>query len=201
MYERLYKFFEKYEILYSMQFGFRTNHSTEHALVSMTEKIKSTLDSNSFGCGILVDLEKAFDTVNHSILLKKMEHYGVRGVVHQWFASYLSNREQFVSVNGHNSSLKKVSCGVPQGSVLGPLLFLIYINELPNATKSLSFFLFADDTNIYFESDDIEKLTKKINKELVKVKKWLNCTKPSLNVNKTNFVMFYSPKKPIPDNI
>ena len=177
-----------------MQFGFRTNHSTEHALVSMTEKIKSTLDCNSFGCGIFVDLEKAFDTVNHSILLKKMEHYGVRGVVHQWFASYLSNREQFVSVNGHNSSLKKVSCGVPQGSVLGPLLFLIYINDLPNATKSLSFFLFADDTNIYFESDDIEKLTKKINNELVKVKKWLDCNKLSLNVNKTNFVMFYSPK-------
>ena len=90
-----------------------------------------------------------------------MEHYGIRGVVHQWFASYLSNREQFFSVNGHNSSLKKVSCGVPQGSVLGPLLFLIYINDLPNATKSLSFFLFVDDTNIYFESDDIEKLTKK----------------------------------------
>ena len=159
-----------------------------------SEKIKSTLDSNSLGCGIFVDLEKAFDTVNHSILLKKMEHYGVRGVVHQWFASYLSNREQFVSVNGHNSSLKRVSCGVPQGSVLGPLLFLIYINDLPNATKSLSFFLFADDTNIYFGSDDIEKLTKKINKELVKVKKWLDCNKLSLNVNKTNFVMFYSPK-------
>ena len=130
-----------------------------------------------------------------------MEHYGVRGAVHQWFASYLSNREQFVSVNRHNSSLKKVSCGVPQGSVLGPLLFFIYINDLPNATKSLSFFLFADDTNIYFESDDIEKLTKKINKELVKLKKWLDCNKLSLNVNKTNFVMFYSPKKPISDNI
>ena len=106
MYERLYKLFEKYEILYSMQFGFRTNHSTDHALVSMTEKLKSPLDSNSFGCGIFVDLEKAFDTVNHSILLQKMEHYGERGVVHQWFASYLSYQEQFVSANRHNSSLK-----------------------------------------------------------------------------------------------
>ena len=132
-----------------MQFGFRTNHSTEHALVSLTEKIKSTLDSNSFGCGIFVDLEKAFDTVNHSILLKKMKHYGVRGVVHQWFASYLLNRKQFISVNGHNSSLKKVSCGVPQGSVLGPILFLIYISDLPNTTKVLSLFPSLRMTPIY----------------------------------------------------
>ena len=92
--------------------------------------------------------------------MKKMEHYGVRGVVHQWFASYLSNWEQFVSVNGHNSSFGKVSCGVPQGPVLHPLLFLIYINDLPNSTKSLSFFLFANDTNIYFESNNIGKLEK-----------------------------------------
>ncbi len=166
MYKRLYGFLEVHELLFNMQFGFRTGHSTDHALVSLTENIKSSLNNNRFGCGIFVDLQKAFDTVNHDILLHKLEHYGIRGIALNWFKSYLSNRKQFVSVNGHSSSTCEVACGVPQGSVLGPLLFLIYINDLPNSSNLLSFFLFADDTNIYFESDDLTRLTKTVNKEL-----------------------------------
>ena len=201
MYQRLYRFLEACESLFNMQFGFRSGHSTDHALVSLTDNIKSSLDKNKFGCGIFIDLQKAFDTVNHDILLSKLEHYGIRGNSLHWFKSYLKDCKQFVSVNGHSSSICNITCGVPQGSVLGPLLFLIYINDLPNTSKLLKFFLFADDTNIYFETDDLSRLSKTVNKELRKVKTWLDCNKLALNINKTNFVLFHSPKKKLPDLI
>ena len=151
--------------------------TTNHALISLSERIKYTLDSNRVGCGTLIDLQKAFDTVNHTILLQKPSHYGIRGTSLLWFQSYLTGRQQYVSVNNHSSQLGGITCGVPQGSVLGPLLFLIYINDLTNVSKVLSFFLFADDTNIYYESENIIKLKDKINKELLKVKSWLEINK------------------------
>ena len=201
MQRRLQEFLETSEVLFCMQFGFRSGHSTEHALISLTESIKTTLDNKRLGCGIFIDLQKAFDTVNHEILLKKLEHYGIRDTALAWFESYLTNRRQMVSINGYNSSMCSISCGVPQGSVLGPLLFLIYINDLPNVSSMLSFFLFADDTNIYFEAVDLNTLTQTINKELSKVKSWLDCNKLALNIDKTNFVLFHSPRKIIPDQI
>ena len=121
MHKRLYSFLEKYDILHSLQFGFRAKHSTLHALISLTESVKQTIDDSMFGCGVFIDLQKAFDTVNHPILLQKLQHYGVRGTALNWFSSYLTDRKQYVSVNGHTSDHLKISCGVPQGSVLGPL--------------------------------------------------------------------------------
>ena len=169
MHSRLYKFLDICDVLHPLQFGFREKHCTDHALINLTEKIKTTIDNKKVGCGVFIDLKKAFDTVNHSILLKKLEHYGVRGVVLNWFCSYLKDRKQYVSVNGHTSKELKVTCGVPQGSVLRPLLFLVYINDLPTVSKILTFYLFADDTNIYYESSNTFDLQKKMNIELKKI--------------------------------
>ena len=173
MYKRIYSFLEVHNILYSLQFGFQKNHSIDHALVSLTESVKITLDNKRLGCGIFIDLQRAFDTVNHKILLSKLEHYGIRGCALEWFRSYLPDRKQYVSVNGKSSSSPTISCGVPQGSVLCPLLFLVYINDLPTASKQLTLYLFANDTNIYYESEDLSNLIKIVNRELRLVKNGL----------------------------
>ena len=160
MHKRPYDFLEINNVIDPLQFGFRKKHSTAHALTSLTEKVKQTIDDGNYGCGVFIDLKKAFDTVNQQIHLKKLEHYGIRSIPLDWFKSYLSNRKQYVSVNGNTSETLEVTCGVPQGSVLGQLLFLIYINDLPKVSKKLTFFLFADDTNIYYESSDILEIQK-----------------------------------------
>ena len=129
----------------------------------------------------------------------KLEHYGIRGTAQDWFKSYLTAREQYVSINGYNSSHLNVTCGVPQGSVLGPLLFLIYINDLPLVSSKLTFYLFADDTNIYYEAENLVQQQSVVNKELKKVKKWLDANKLSLHIDKTNFIMFKSPQHSCPE--
>ena len=190
-----------FNCLTELQFGFRANHSTSHALVSITEKIREALDTGHFACGIFIDLQKAFDTVDHGILVSKLEYYGARGITKNWFSSYLHNRKQFVTINGFKSSLKNVNFGVPQGSVLGPLLFLIYINDLNLSIKNSIVHHFADDTNLLCIDKSIKALCKKVNYDLKGITNWLNANRISLNVNKTEYIIFRKPRKLIDSEI
>ena len=173
MFSRVYKFLDNHKCFYNLQFGFRSKHSTTHALIEITENIRKALDDNEYACGIFIDLQKAFDTVNHSILIDKLYHYGIRGVGNDWFKSYLSNRSQYVSIQGFDSDTKEVRHGVPQGSIIGPLLFLIYINDLHKAIKNSSVYHFADDTNLLNINTSLKKIQKQVNFDLKDLYKWL----------------------------
>ena len=192
IHKRLYKYLTKFNLIYKYQFGFREGYSTMHALVELTDRIKDAIDKKLLTCGIFVDLSKAFDTVNHNILLDKLSHYGIRGNLHNLFSSYLSNRKQFVRVNNVNSDLKDITCGVPQGSVLGPLLFLLYINDLANCCPEVFFRIFADDTGIFFHCKDITTLSSLAEKIIQNISRWFECNKLTLNASKTSYVIFRS---------
>ena len=201
MFSRVYKFIEKYKCIYELQFGFREKHSTNHALINITETIKSALDNNKTVCGIFVDLQKAFDTVNHEILLEKLKHYGIRGIANEWFTTYLTNRKQFVSINGFDSCVKILRHGVPQGSVLGPLLFILYINDFHLAIKHSNVYHFADDTNLLHINESFKKTQKYLNFDLKFLHKWLLANKISLNCDKSQMIIFHKPRTKLPDKI
>ena len=197
MHERLYSFLEKHKLIYELQFGFRSCHSTGHALTDLTEAVRKSIDEGCYAVGVFIDLQKAFDTVDHEILLKKLNHYGIRGVANGWFRSYLTNRQQFVNINGKDSSLKTMQYGVPQGSVLGPLLFLIYINDLHLAIKYSTTRHFADDTCLLIKNKSLKRIRKLLNYDLKILTIWLKANKISLNASKTEFLLFRHPNKPI----
>ena len=144
-------------VIYYLQFGFRQKYSTSHALIHLTDKIREHRDSGNFACGIFVDLQKTFYTVDHDTLIQKLNRYGIRGVANNWFSSYLQNQLQCISINGFNSKLEHIHCGVPPGSVLGPLLFVTYINDLNCGIRYCSVHYFADDTNLLNYNNSAKK--------------------------------------------
>ena len=190
MYNGLIKLINKHKLLYKYQFGFRKDHSTYMAVITLIDEITSDLDKGDFTIAVLIDFRKAFDTVDHQILLDKLYHYGIRGIACDWIKSYLSNREQQVSYNGVNSTFKNIDCGVPQGSILGPLLFIIYINDLSSVSEILTAILFADDTTLIDSHKNLNTLVTRFNEELIHIVQWLNANRLSLNIDKTNFMIF-----------
>ena len=194
MYTRLMSFLEINDILIGNQFGFRRSHPSYMALMVMINEISQALDSGEHVVGIFLDFSKAFDTVNHSILLKKLYHYGIRGNALEWFENHLSGRQQYVTYNGFSSSTKYIKCGVPQGSILGPLLFLVYINDLQRVCKSSTPILFADDTNLFYKNLDKSILEDQINNELKHVSLWLKVNKLSIHWMSQRLIILCSPE-------
>ena len=154
------------------------------------DKITKSLENGEFVVGVLLDFSRAFDTVNHDILLQKLHHYGIRGSAIKWFQSYLSDRNQYVTYNGTESSKRAIKCGVPQGSIIGPLLFLIYINDLSKVYNHMMPLLFADDTNLFASGLDVNKVQQEVEIELNQISEWLKIDKLSLNIKKTHFIVF-----------
>jgi len=190
IYSRILNFLEKHKIINKFQFGFRKAHSTMMAIASIVDKITNKLDNGEKAIGIFLDLSKAFDTVDHTILLSKLEHYGIRGLPLKWFTSYLDNRLQMVKYKNVLSDSSIVKCGVPQGSILGPLLFILYINDCINTSKMLQFMMFADDTNTFLSNKNLDALQTNANYEISKLTSWFRANKLSLNLPKTHFMIF-----------
>ena len=187
---RLVEFFDKQKVIIPSQYGFRAGHSTDMAILDMVEKVRSAWANKKLALGVFIDLKKAFDTVDHKILLHKLDHYGVRGSTLALLESYLQNRSQYVSYGGFDSDRGRVECGVPQGSVLGPLFFILYVNDMVKASGEMQLVLFADDTNIFVEGRNHLELFRKANQGLEELSRWFRCNKLTLNLKKTEYVYF-----------
>ena len=211
VHDQLYSYFEENNLFYKHQYGFRKKHSTELAALELIDRVLKDMDNKQDPFAIFLDLSKAFDTIDHSILIHKLSHYGIKGKELNWFRSYLEQRSQYVEFKDCKSSLRGITTGVPQGSILGPLLFIIYMNDIANATEILKVFCFADDTTLQFNLGDFFEITplgrtttSMINDEIQKICDWLAVNKLSLNASKTKMIHFKFPQRrdiatPIPE--
>ena len=196
----LISFLNKNQILYDRQSGFREKHTTMFPLIEVVTQSFDNINDKLCTCAIALDIKKAFDSVNHSILLNKLSHYGIRGVCHQLLISYLLNRKQYACINDANSPMQEIKSGAPQGSVLRPILFLLYINDLSNTLLCKSR-LFADDTLLLYSCDNLNKLEASCDNELLLGKLWIDANKLKINTSKSQAIIInYKLRSPRYDN-
>ena len=201
IFNQLYEFFVQQKLFYNAQYGFRTEHSTEYAALELVDRVMCEMDKNYTPINVYLDLSKAFDTLDHKILLDKLQYYGINGVAHRLLESYLSNRKQYVEINETKSESLTLTTGVPQGSILGPLLFIIYINDIAQASRLFDFIIYADDTTlsttleiVLNESQNVD-VSIILNSELNAISDWLKLNKLSLNVKKSKYMIFHTTKR------
>jgi hypothetical protein len=190
MYNKLLSYLNSNDIFFKHQYGFRSKHSTVHPIIHLLNHCAKASNKSDpeYTLAILCDLSKAFDVICHEILLKKLEAYGIRGIVKTWIDSYLSNRRQFVELDSHKSTSISIRCGVPQGSILGPLLYLIYVNDIGNSCEG-NILSFADDTTLYMSNSNLPELFSNVNLQISNLFKWFCANKLSLNANKTKYII------------
>lgn len=194
-YTQLMEHLKQNNILSTCQYGFRPLRSTETALQNFVDVVLTAFDENKFTISVFLDLSKAFDTVDHTILLNKLEHYGVRYTTLKWFKSYITSRMQSVKLNKGFSSQCKTLCGIPQGSILGPLLIILYINDIVYSTQKLNFILYADDSTLFTSHHNLTTLINTLNSELAQVSCWLAANKLTLNIKKTKYMILHRNKR------
>ena len=195
MYDQIYQYLSDNSLLSEHQFGFRKFHSTASALLDSTNSWYVNMDRKKFNLVVLLDLKKAFDTIDHGILLSKLELYGITGSALSMIRSYLSDRNKKCQLGDLMSTERRVTCGIPQGSILGPLFFLVYINDLPECLNQATPRLFADDTNLTVAGESIQEIELNMNSDLACINEWLLANKLSLNVTKTEFILIGSAHK------
>ena len=197
IFNQINAYFSSHDMYYNGQYGFRHKHSTQLAALELIDRVTQELDRGNTPINIFIDLSKAFDTLDHGILLSKLQYYGINGTALKLLTSYLSNRQQFVQIEDNKSHTIKIAMGVPQGSILGPLLFIIYINDIAYSSDLFKFINFADDTTLFTTLNNHDNINETINEELSKFHKWLKANKLSLNVNKTKAMAFHMPQKKV----